>query len=118
MHYPSMQHYVGQGYPMQSPVPVSTQVSSNRNFQDFQYPKYAAIMQPPEQQMLQQQQYLPQQNDQQLQPQLNHAQLLNSANLPDSEEENNIVVDDDMPHPYQHGEASGSEAAEGHEEQF
>ena len=42
---------------MQSPVHVSTQVSSNRNFQDFQYPKYAAIMQPPEEQMLQQQQY-------------------------------------------------------------
>ena len=103
---------------MQSPVYVSMQVSSNRNFQDFQYPKYAAIMQPPEEQMLQQQQYLPQQNDQLLQPQLNHAQLLDSATLPDWGEENNIVVDDDMPHPYQHGEASGSEAAEGHEEQI
>ena len=85
MHYPSMQHYVGQWYPMQSPVHVSTQVSSNRNFQDFQYPKYAAIMQPPEEQMLQQQQYLPQQNDQQLQPQQNRAQLLDSATLPDWE---------------------------------
>ena len=103
---------------MQSPVPVSTHVSSNRNFQDFQYPKYAAIMQPPQEQMLQQQQYLPQQNDQQLQPQLNCAQLLDSATLPDLDEENNIVVDDDMPHPYQHGEASGSGAAEGHEEQI
>ena len=103
---------------MQSPVYVSMQVFSNRNFQDFQYPKYAAIMQPPEEQMLQQQQYLPQQNDQPLQPQLNRAQLLDSATLPDWGEENNIVVDDDMPHPYQHGEACGSEAAEGHEEQI
>ena len=103
---------------MQSPVPVSTQVSSNRNFQYFQYPKYAAIMQSPQEQMLQQQQYLPQQKDQQLQPQLKRAQLLDYATLPDWEEENNIVVDDDMPNPYQRGEASGSEAAEGHEEQF
>ena len=103
---------------MQSPVHVSMQVSSNRNFQDFQYPKYAAIMPPSEEKMLQQQQYLPQQNDQQLQPQLNRAQLLDSATLPDWDERNNIVVDDDKPHPYQHGEASGSEAAEGHEEQI
>ena len=103
---------------MRSPVPVSMQVSSNRNFQDFQYLKYAAVMQPPQEQMLQQQQYLPQQNDQQLQPQQNRAQLLDSATLPDWDEENNIVVDDDMPHPYQDGEASGSEAAEGHEEQI
>ena len=118
MHHPSVQHYVGQGYPMQSPLHVSMQVSSNRNFQDFQYPKYAAIMQPSEEQMLQQQQYLPQQNDQQLQPQMNRAQLLDSATLPDWDKENNIVVDDNMPHPYQHGEASGSETAEGHEEQI
>ena len=103
---------------MHSPVHVSMQISSNRNFQDFQYPKYAAIMQPSEEQMLQQQQYLPQQNDQQLQPQMNRAQLLDSATLPDWDEENNIVVDDDMPHPYQHGEAFRSEAAEGHKNRF
>ena len=97
------------------PVPMPAQ--STWHFQPFKYPKFAHIMQPPEQHTLQQQQYQLLADYQQLQPELNREPLLDSATLPDWIEENDLAVDDDMPLQYHNGGASTSRDVEGQEEQ-